>query len=82
MVRTAKVERQHKHLVLDQAKLKKAQKLLGARTETETIDRALEQVINEEETSRRAWLAHDRFIREAILNDVKIEDAFGHLDND
>ena len=38
----------HKHLVLDQAKIKRAQKALGAKTETETIDRALEIVIAEE----------------------------------
>lgn len=80
MARTVKVERQHKHLVLNQTKLKRAQKVLGARTETETIERALEQVISEDEKNRRALLAHERFIREAIRHGVKIEDAFVHLD--
>ena len=84
MAKTAKIEHRnrHKHLVLDQIKLKRAQKVLGARTETETIDRALEQVISEDEKSRRAWAAHRRFIREGIRQGVKIVDAFDHLHSD
>ena len=84
MAKTAKVERRnrHKHLVLDQTKLERAQKVLGARTETETIDRALERVISEDEKGRRAWAAHQRFIREGIRQGVKIVDAFGHLNRD
>ena len=38
----------HKHLKLDQAKIDRAKKLLGARTEPETIERALEVVLAEE----------------------------------
>jgi len=38
----------HKHLKLDQAKIDRARKLLGARTEQETIDRALDLLISEE----------------------------------
>ena len=45
----------HKHLLLDQQKIEKTQKALGARTETETIERALEIVIGEEKKNRRAW---------------------------
>lgn len=82
MAKTARVERRNKHLILDQIKLKRAQRVLGARTETETIDRALEQVVSEDEKNRRAWAEHERFIREAIRHDVKIGDAFGHLDRD
>ena len=33
-----------KNLVLDQAKINRAKRILGAATETETIDRALDQV--------------------------------------
>jgi hypothetical protein len=46
---SAKRVRKRKHLLLDQKKIEKAQKALGARTETETIERALEFVIDEEE---------------------------------
>jgi hypothetical protein len=64
---------------LDQAKLERAQKVLGARTETETIDRAMERVISEDEKNRRAWAAHERFVREAIRDRVEIDDALGRL---
>jgi hypothetical protein len=64
---------------LDQAKLERAQKVLGARTETESIDRALERVISEDEKNRRAWAAHERFVREAIRDRVEIDDALGRL---
>ena len=37
----------HKHLKLDQSKIDRAKKLLGARTERESIERALDLVIAE-----------------------------------
>ena len=37
----------HKHVRIDQAKLEKARKVLGARTETEALDRALTLVVTE-----------------------------------
>ena len=39
----------HKHVRLDQAKLEKAREVLQARTETETLDRALDLVVSEAE---------------------------------
>jgi hypothetical protein len=65
----------HKHLVLDQAKIKKAQKALGAKTETETIERALEIVIGEDEKNRRTWAATEKLIRGGI----QVKDVFGRL---
>jgi hypothetical protein len=38
----------HKHLKLDQRKIDRAKKLLRAKTETETIERALDLVLGEE----------------------------------
>lgn len=38
----------HKHLKLDQSKIDRAKKLLGAKTEQETIERALDLVLSEE----------------------------------
>jgi hypothetical protein len=38
----------HKHLRLDQAKIDRAKILLGAKTEQETIDRALDLLLGEE----------------------------------
>ena len=37
----------HKHLQLDQDKLNRAKAILGAKSETETVDRALKLVVSE-----------------------------------
>jgi hypothetical protein len=55
----------HKHFRLDAAKLKRAQKLLDAPTETETVERALDLAIAEEERDRRVRKAHEEFFRAA-----------------
>ena len=75
-MRSISSARKNKHLILDQVKLKKAQKVLGARTETETIERALEQVISEAEKDRRAWAATEKLIRSGI----QVKDVFGRVD--
>lgn len=71
--------RRDKRLVIDQVKLRKAQKLLGAESESETVERALDFVIGEDERSRRAWAAHDRFLRAAVSEGLFVHDAFGRL---
>ena len=75
-MKTAPRTRRNKHLILDQAKLTKAQQILGAKTETEAIDRALEQVITEAEKDRRAWAATEKLVR----SDIQIKDVFGRVD--
>ena len=65
----------HKHYALDETKIKRAQKLLGTKTETETIEIALEQVISERERQRRAWTATERFIKSGGV----IKDVFGRV---
>jgi hypothetical protein len=72
-------QRRNKHLILNQAKLKKAQKVLGAKTETEAIERALDSVIEEDERNRLAREAHERFLRSAKGEGLLIHDAFGRL---
>jgi len=64
----------HKHYVLDEAKIRRAQKLIG--TETETIERALEEVITERERVRAAWQAHERLLKSG----VQIRDVYGVLE--
>jgi hypothetical protein len=64
-----------KNFRLDPAQIRRAQKVLGAATETETIVRALDQVISEAERNRITAAANQRFLRSAIL----IEDVFGSL---
>lgn len=63
----------HKHYVLDEGKIRHAQKLLRAATETETIERALDEVISERERNRRAWAANERLLKSGIC----VRDAFG-----
>lgn len=67
--------RVHKHFVLDAAKIKRAQRLLRAETETDTIERALDFCISEHERNRLALEANDQFVRSGI----KIKDVYGVL---
>ena len=72
---TARAAVVHKHFRLDGAKLKRAQKLLGASTETETVERALDLAIAEEEREQIVRQAHEEFFQSGI----EIQDAFGAL---
>lgn len=65
----------HKHFRLDSAKLKRAQKVLDAATETETVERALDLAISEHERSRLAREANRRFIESGVI----IRDIFDKL---
>jgi len=65
----------HKHFRLNVAKIKRAQKLMQAGTETETIDRALDAVIAEHERNRITCDANERFVKTGI----KIRDVYGKL---
>jgi hypothetical protein len=65
----------HKHFRLNPARLKLAQTLLEAPTETETIERALDLAITEHERNRITEQAHREFIESGIV----IRDVFGRL---
>jgi hypothetical protein len=69
--------RSHKHFQLDAGKLKRAQKALRAKTETETIERALDVVITEHVRNRLTAEANDRLVKSG----VDIRDAYRTLDN-
>lgn len=69
--------RSHKHFQLDAIKIKRAQKALRAKTETETIERALDLAIAEEKNNRIVHEANKRFVRSGIV----IEDVYGNLDD-
>jgi len=58
--------RSHKHFRLDAVKIKRAQKVLHAGTETEAIERALDLVISEHERNRLAAAANERFVKSGI----------------
>lgn len=68
-------QRSHKHFQLDAVKIKRAQKVLRAKTETETIERALDLAISEHERNRLAMDANERFLRSGI----EIRDVYGTL---
>jgi hypothetical protein len=70
-----KRQRVPKNFRLDPIQLARAKKALGASTETETIIRALDQVISEHERNRLTIEANQRFIKSGI----SIHDAFGSL---
>jgi hypothetical protein len=69
--------RSHKHFQLDSRKIKRAQKALQAKTETETIERALDLAIAEERSNRLASEANAQFIRSG----AKIRDVYGALND-
>ena len=69
-------KRTHKHYQLDSAKIKRAQKALHARTETEAIERALDFAIAEHEKNGLALQATERFIKSGI----EIKDVYGALE--
>jgi hypothetical protein len=55
--------RSHKYFWLDQAKITRAQKALGAKTEAETIERALDFAIAEAESGRLTHTANQRSLK-------------------
>jgi hypothetical protein len=69
--------RVHKHFQLDARKIKRAQKALGAKTETEAIERALDFAIEEHRKNRVVAKANERFIRSGI----EIRDVYGNLED-
>jgi len=72
---TAKSHIMHKHFRLDSTKLKRAQKVLAASTETETVERALDLAISEHERNRLTAEANQKFVKSGIV----IRDVFGVL---
>jgi len=68
--------RSHKHFRLDPAKIKRAQRVLRAGTETETIERALDLVISEDEGNRLMAQANDQF----VMRGIDMRDLYGTLE--
>jgi len=68
--------RSHKHFRLNAAKIKRAQKVLRAGTETEAIERALDLVISEHVRNRLAVEATERFVKSGIA----VKDVYGTLE--
>jgi hypothetical protein len=72
---TTATKRTHKHFQLDSAKIKRAQRALHAKTETEAIERALDFAIAELEKNRLVLEATERFVKSGI----EMKDVYGTL---
>jgi Arc/MetJ family transcription regulator len=68
--------RSRKHFQLDALKIKRAQRALHAKTETEAIERALDLAIAENRRNRLALKANERFLQSGI----DIQDVYGTLE--
>ena len=69
--------RSHKHFRLDPVKIKRAQRVLRAVTETEAIERALDLVISEHDRIRLTVEANKRF----VTSGIDIKDVYGTLED-
>jgi hypothetical protein len=74
-MRTTRNHVSHKHFQLDAVKIRRAQKVLRAKTETETIERALDAVIAEHRRNQLAVEANERFVK----SEIAIKDVYGKL---
>ena len=69
-------KRTHKHFRLDGKKIKRAQRLLRAETETEVIERALDLLLSEHRKNRLTARANERFVASGAV----IKDVYGNLE--
>ena len=71
------LEKKSKYLILSQSKLNMAKQILGTRTETETVELALESIISEAEKNKIAFKATEKFLKSGI----EIKDVFRNLED-
>ena len=76
VVQKHRATRLHYDFRLDPVKIKRAQRVLRASTETEAIERALDLVISEHERNRLTAEANERF----MTSGVDIKDVYGALE--
>ena len=67
------VNRRIKIFALDDNKVKLAKKLMGAKSDAETIEIALTELINTREEDNELWKATDK-------SGIEVRDVFGRLD--
>ena len=71
----SRVKNRRKQYELDEAKIKRLQKLLGAPTEAQALALAVDEIITERERNRLAWRAHEQFLK----GGGTIRDVYGLL---
>jgi hypothetical protein len=72
----SRVKNKRKQYELDEAKIKRLQRLLGAPSEAEALELAVDEVITERERNRLAWRAHEQFLK----GGGEIRDVYGLLE--
>lgn len=68
-----------KHLKLDQRKIDRVKKILGLKTETETIETALDMVIQKEKTESKRKEVVDRILARRSKMKPILEDTSGWI---
>jgi len=63
--------RKEKQVIVDETKVKRVQKILGAKTEAEAIEQALDMILANDKLDR----SHENLVRSGIA----IEDTLGRL---
>ena len=72
--------RRHRHLQLDQAKLTRAKAVLGAKTETEAIERALALVVEEHRLDQLLkWVKGRMQLRRVFRRDAAPQSSYEPL---
>jgi hypothetical protein len=75
-MRAARQDISHKHFKLDSRKIRRAQKVLRAKTETETIERALDAILAEHKRNQLVAKANERFVASGITIKAKIREGY------
>ena len=71
------INRRNKYFILDDNQLKLARKLIRAKSDTETIEIALTELINKRQSDHQVWKATEKLIKSGI----EVHDVFGRLDD-
>jgi len=74
-MRAARQGLSHKHFKLDSGKIRRAQKVLRAKTETETFERALDAILAEHQRNQLVAEANELF----VTSGISIKDVYGKL---
>ena len=69
------VNRRNKHFILDDNQLKLARKLIGAKSDTETIEIALTELINNQQRNLQVWKVTEKLIKSGI----EVRDVFRNV---
>jgi signal-transduction protein with cAMP-binding, CBS, and nucleotidyltransferase domain len=72
--------KKNKHLILTQSRIDRAKQIVNVPTETETIEIALERLIDEDDRNKKLWVAHDKFVRSMMAETIEIEDVYGNIE--